>query len=107
MHNGKRCARLPMTLGVLAIAPGYHRRHRLAARHLPPVDGEKGASAAAPDVRPSPGQIAAVGSSLVARLCVGKITSKTEPWGRRGNAVRLPPWAWTIDRQIDSPIPIP
>jgi hypothetical protein len=38
---------------------------------------------------------------------VGRVIRRANPRGRRGDAERRPPWASTIDRQIDNPIPIP
>src|SRR5260221_2203378 len=38
---------------------------------------------------------------------VGTMNWKTAPRGDCGDAQRRPPWASTIDRQIDSPMPMP
>ena len=40
-------------------------------------------------------------------LLQGKTTWKTDPCGIALAAVIRPPCDWTIDRQIDSPIPMP
>src|SRR5689334_22101974 len=37
----------------------------------------------------------------------GKVNLKAAPFGDRCDPQKLPPWASTIDRQIQSPMPIP
>jgi hypothetical protein len=44
---------------------------------------------------------------LASPTAAGNVNWKTAPFGRFGDAHSWPPWASTIERQIDSPIPIP
>ena len=37
----------------------------------------------------------------------GTVNVKAAPWGSLGVAQRRPPWASTIERQIESPMPMP